>query len=323
MASEVYSDVALANLSVSHSFRNGTVALMVAPIVVSTKQTGKVWRLDAAQDARHVKSTRRNPGGTPFLADFDVDQAITFSAIDHSLEGRVSDEEINQAEDALQPRTNKTRYLTTLIDIDREKALVTLIKATFTGAQTGAVTAWSDKVDGDPLGDINAKISVVKAASGVIPNAIVMDESKLRDIKEHPDFLDRVKHGGYGDVIEGGLDVAARAVASITGLDEVIWARLAVERTSAKGETKVMANIWDDGSTLLFHKEASPSFGSANSLVHIVYNGVGGGVTGGVEIVAVRDDVLKSERMVIHSYYDQIALGDATQVAPGFRFTGN
>ena len=321
MPGDLFTSIALTQISLQQSNRNRFLAPFVAPLIMATKQTGKIWRIDKEQETRRASDTQRAPGAEPNLVDLNVDQSITFDAKDHSLSGLVTDEERDQAEGPLDPKINKTEFVTDKIRLGAEIELVTELDAVLTGVLTSAVSApWSNKTSGDPINDINSKITTIKGQTGVKPNAMALDEEDLRNIMQHPDYLDRMKYTTPPAGSTSTLDIAASLVAQMTGLTWVGYADVSMKNTAEEGDTPVLANIW--ASAYLFHREPNPGFRSANAAVTVGYTGVTGGVLENMTVKTMREEKKSSDLIMVHSYYDMKVLGDATDKPAAHRLTG-
>lgn len=311
-----YLDRALSR--VASGFNPGNyIAANVFPIVGTPKQQGQVYNIDPNNAFLIPRDNLRAPGNEPNLMDYEDPTTTSYDCVDHALVSYVPDEYRDQVDPEAEPALPNVERLVSNIQLGREKSLVTLLG---TLSQTSSPSTKWDNASGTPFEDIKDIFTTVENSVGRTPNAIAMDKFVARAISESAAYRERVKYtqapisGVYGmDSFKAGLG----AILDIA--PENIDVADAFENTAQKGQTKSMSRIWGEN-VLVYYKENPQSVNddvSQNLGMHIVYNSEPSGVYGGFKVLRRRDDDRLSERVDVHSYYDQFLLNSGA----GYLFT--
>jgi hypothetical protein len=144
------------------------------------------------------------------------------------------------ADAALRPDIDGTEYVADALLRYKEK----LIADKTTGGSglwvysaTPSV-AWTADTS-DPFGDIDTAINGVVSVTGVIPNVAVMSWDVWRNLRQHPDFLDRVKYTRPGARLEPS-DLGAWF-----GFTKVLVGSAVID-SALEGATASQSYIWGD-----------------------------------------------------------------------------
>lgn len=199
---------------------NEMVAQFLFPTVPVPLRGGNI--ITFGKESFMLYQSRRAPGENTKRVRFGYAGA-PYSLVDYSLEGMVPMEIEQEASngpgiDLGAIAVNDVQAMMVLghekaaADIARNEALYAAAnKETLSGT-----SQWSDYgATSDPIDDVEAAKSAVRAATGKRPNTVVMGALVMDKLKHHPKIVDRIKYTGR--------DVAtAELLASLFGVERVV-----------------------------------------------------------------------------------------------------
>lgn len=186
--SKAYTSVALTNYSVGY-FNNAEdfIATKILPVFPVQKVSGKVFQY--GKEALRIVDTNRGTYGSYNKVNLRVEQSSLYFLEDYGLYDEIFDEDIEDAEAAIDPEIDATEYLTQKLMLDMEKKVADAVTnpAVITNnvALTGA-DKWSALSTSDPLSDIETGRASVFDLTGKQPNTIILSWSVLYKLKIHP-----------------------------------------------------------------------------------------------------------------------------------------
>jgi len=173
----------------------------LATIVPVDKQSDKYrvyqpenWVMEPGDDIR-VPGTEANE-----IPGYSLSRD-TYYAQDHSLQAAVTDEERQEAEDVT-PYKDATESVTDKILLGRELSLrnmaldITNYAAGHSTTLAGA-NQWTDPTS-DPLGVVQAAHQAIHAKLFIQPNTLMVPYRVMWALKEHPQFIEKVKYSQLG-----------------------------------------------------------------------------------------------------------------------------
>jgi hypothetical protein len=217
----------------------GCVSPIVLPKVQSAQYSGKIakYGLDHLRIVnsviggkgkyRRVESVSRSSDG--------------FYIESHGLEGLVTDEDYKNVEDPFDAESDETEGITSILMLEKEKALADSLTSTSVLTQNvtlSGTSQFSDYSNSDPLAAIVAGKKAVRDGCGGIVNAMIMDYDVAEVLRYHPAILDRL---GFKEQKPGGLTDADLAKAF--NIERLIIPS-AKYNSAALGQADVLANIW-------------------------------------------------------------------------------
>ena len=208
----------------------------------------------------------RAVGGARKRLEFDASDP-TFNCKPQALEMGIGDEERAAAgsEDPLKLEQNTVKCLINSAVLSHEDKVLTAVKAGVTAvADRGG---WSNN-DVDPIDQIDEQINAIAAATGIMPNRIVMGLGAWYMLRKHPKVKGRVvyvKTAGFTS-----QDFAACL------LNPAIELRIGILIKDSKKfpATKSASNIVGD-ECFIFYNQTSPSTYDASFAKTFRYNGSG------------------------------------------------
>jgi len=173
----------------------------------------------------------------------------TFNCEDHGLEEPIDDDERKLYMRFFDSDEVAVKRLTDAVLRGQELRIATLLfnASNFSHADVG--TEWSTPSTATPRTNIQAGIAAMRAASGLLPDTIVMSLKVLWNLLLTSELLTAFR---YTSPIEiGGLEAQKRLVAQYFGVKQVLVGD-AMRDTAKKGQSKSLGEIWDDEYVGLF-----------------------------------------------------------------------
>ena len=244
---DVHTNSVLSGVSIMYS-NDDFIADLVMPVVPVAKESDlyykytRNWRLPEA---------RRAPGAEAAEVEWNV-SSDTYSCVEYALKDLLPDRVKNNADKPFNMETDTVENLTELVQLLREKRVADIV---FTGGNHGSTSAltganrWDDYAGSDPIGDVRTARSTVHAASGKLPNVMVLGKQVYDKLLDHPDVLERIKYTQKGKI-------TADLLASLFEVDRLLVGN-ALYDSSNDGGTESLGYIWGK-SVALIYAEPSP-----------------------------------------------------------------
>ena len=219
--SDVHVNQPLSNLSLASIQEQRRFAATRAFPVVPSRQksnTYYIWNSDAINSTRGV--TKVAPGVGTSTGGVPLSTA-TFNCIPYGTHEDVTMELAENADEVLQLERTFTEVVTVRHLINLELNFATNYFTTGIWGTDAAVTnAWTDKTNGDPIGDIDTGKGVIEKAIYQEPNTLVVNVATHRALARHPDLLDKYKHTQAGiltpELIAAALEIENYVVSRAT-----------------------------------------------------------------------------------------------------------
>jgi hypothetical protein len=224
--------------NISIAYRNETyIADQVFPVVTVENKTDHYFIFTKGAWFRDDVGVRA-PGTRAKRVDYAIETA-SYLAINYAIAKAVPDEVRNNADVPLRPDVEATEFVTDALLRAMEIRVAALTTSTTGWTQAASPTTQWDSDTSDPWGDIDTCISGIVKNCGRLPNVAVMSWGVWRHLRQHPDFLDRVKHTRPSGRIEPG------DLRSWFGFDKVLISPVLYD-TALEGQTASMTYIWGD-----------------------------------------------------------------------------
>jgi hypothetical protein len=294
----LYNVEALQNVLVKRA-QGAMAAGFILPPLVSAKQDGKIWTSDATLSHLIPRETMRAARAEANMYETVAPSSVTYSVIDHSLRGLISDEEREQAETPLAAEIMSVEAIQDQLMLSREVALVAALAAAITGGNTSTPAVKWGADGGNIFKDLKTKMTTIEDNVGVSPNALVIPAQVLRAASESAEWVSRASN--MLTIAEQKRIPMATVLADALGIPpENIYVAGGFKNTGPIGGTASVSRIWGTN-TLLFSKE-DPSFQFNGLGLQIRWAGSAG--SGGYEISAERAPAsAKSDEICVHDYY--------------------
>ena len=154
---------------------------------------------------------------------------------------------------------------------------------------------WNDYTASDPIGDVETAKATILTSTGFLPNTMVMGYDVFRQLRNHPDIVDRVKYTSAENVTE---DILAR----FFGVDRILVAR-AVKNTALEGAATSMSSIVGKNAALYY---VAPSAGilTPSAGYQFAWRGVSDGMGANIGITRFRMPELRADRIEAQMAWD-------------------
>ena len=233
---DVHVDGPLSQISIAYK-NTEYIADRVFPIVTVEHKSDVYYTFEKGAWFRD-RAKHRAPGTRAARADYALDTA-SYICLPYAMAKEVTDEELDNADAPLRPLIDATEFATDGILLAREIRVANLITACANWASASVPsTVWSSDTS-DPFGDIDTLQNAIRQSIGRKPNKAVLGWNAWRQLRQHPDFVDRVKHTRAGGRVEPG-DLMAWF-----GYEEILIGE-AIQETADEGQTSSISDVWGD-----------------------------------------------------------------------------
>lgn len=183
--------------TVARGYRSpkAAVANVLFPIVSVGQRAGRI--LSFGPDDFKLVSTARAPGSNVKRVQFGY-SSDPFSLVDHSLEGAVPIELLQEAQagPGIDLQSNAVRRVQNVMALEREKkaADLALDVARYESSNKAALTGsskWSDDKS-TPFQDIMNAKEVIRGQTGEYPNTLTLGPKVMTALRNHPSVLTRL-----------------------------------------------------------------------------------------------------------------------------------
>ena len=227
-------DRAATNISIAYR-NNAYIAEEVFPLVPVDKQSDVYFVFDKASWFRN-RSGPRAPGTRAPRADYELSSS-PYLCVNDSLAKEIPDEVRNNSDAPLRPDITAAEFVTDGLLLGLEKRVADLVTACANWASSSNPgTLWSTTTS-DIWADIDTAVNAVVSLIGREPNVAIMGWPVWKAMRNHSDFIDRVKYTRQTGRVE------PEDLRSWFGFEKVLIGK-AVENTSLPGVAVSMSFIW-------------------------------------------------------------------------------
>jgi len=245
---DVHVDSVLSGVSIRYT-NDELIADQVLPVVPVKKESDKYYTYTRAWK---LPQSERAAGAEANEVEWNVG-TDTYQCEEYALKDLIPDRVRDNADNPLDMDVDTTENLTELIQLGREKRVADIVFAAGTyGSQTSAlagVNRWDDYAGSDPVGDVRTARSTVHAATGKMPNVMVIGYQAYLKLLDHPDILERIKYTQRGIV-------TADIIAAVFEVDRLLVGKALYDSTQ-EGVAESLGYVWGKSVALLY-AEPSP-----------------------------------------------------------------
>lgn len=221
------------------------IGAQVMPVIEVAQQAGNFGKIPI-EELLKARTTIRSPGGGYNRSDWKFEPA-TYSCEEHGAEEPVDDRTRKMYAnyfDADMIATDRAWH-DVLMNAEQRIAAAVFNATTWTGASlTTAITnEWDDVANATPLTDVEAAVQKVWTASGLWPNALILNRKVYRNLRNCAQLVDRVKYSGFMDTRVGNM--TREAIAQCFDLKYIIVAGGA-KNSAKEGQAATIAPVWSD-----------------------------------------------------------------------------
>lgn len=289
-------DAILGNFSTAYiQSQSMYIASKVFPIINVDKQSNKFYTFDKNDWFRdeakaRADSTESAGGGYNLSTD-------NYSCDVYAFHKDVGDQVLSNSDSILEPMRHATEFVTQrlLLKMELDWTSTYFVDAVWGTSYTPS-NLWSDYAASDPIGDIETGRETILASTGFEPNVLVLGYHAYVTLKNHPDFVDRVKYTNSDPVSDSML-------AQYFGVDK-IYVSKAIYSPTVEGAATPTYQLINGDHALLLYVDPSPGLLSATAGVTFAWNG--GTMPGAsVAMKRFRMERIAAERIEGQICYDQ------------------
>lgn len=275
--SDMHIDKALTNISVQYLQDPANyIAGQVFPMVPVKKQSDRYF-VYLRDDWFRDEAEERAPGTESAGGDYEIDNSPTYFCRKFAYHKDVVEEDRANADDPLTPDEDAVSFVTDKLLLNKEnKWAKTFFKegvwafdyeGMASGGTGGEFIYWDDYANSNPIENVTTFSTEQSERTGKRPNTIVMGRRAYDALKNHPDFLDRVKYTQKGVV-------TTDLIAEMFDVERVLVAN-AIQNTAERGKTADMSFIMGNH-VLLCYTTNAPKLKTATAGYTFVWTGLMG-----------------------------------------------
>jgi hypothetical protein len=279
------------------------IADKVFPIVPVDKQSDKYF-VYTKNDWLRDEAQRRGPGTESAGGGYNLTTA-TYSADVFAFHKDISDQIRANADAPINLDREAVDFVTHRLLLRREIQFVADFLTTsiwsldITGVASSPsgnqVIQWSDYANSDPIDNVEAGKAYVLSKTGYQPNVLVLGYEVFRELKNHPDLVDRIKY-------TSSQTITADMMARMFELDRVLVSQ-SVKATNNEGGTEGY-DFTMGKQALLAYVPASAGLLTPAAGYTFTWTGVSQGLGANIGVSSFRMESLKSTRVEAELAFD-------------------
>ena len=261
LISQIRQNRVLTNLSLEYT-PGQYISTEVAPRVPVAQESDIYYVYDFS--AFNIPETLREPRARYNQVDWTVSTA-TYFAQEFGLEQPIDDRERRNAVGVLDLERDSTRNLTSQLLNAREQRVANVVKSTASYPAGHTVTLsgtaqWSDPDDSDPMGDIADGRAAIQAATGLLPNTLLIGYAVFEALLVNEQIRSYVALGTL---------ITEELLARLFRVQRVIVGSVH-NNTAREGQAVALGDLWGNDA-ILFHKaNTSPAIRTPSFMYQFV-----------------------------------------------------
>lgn len=303
--SQVHVDAILTNISVAYMQRaENFIADKVFPVVPVDKQSDKYFKYtknDWLRDEAQVRADGTESVGSGYNITTEAYYADVYA-----IHKDVGDQTRANADAPINVDREAAEFVTHRLLMRREIQFVqdfmtggvwgnTASGVASASPTAGQFTQWSDYTNSDPIEDIEEGKADILSVTGLEANTLVLGYEAFRQLKNHPDLVDRIKYTSSQTITE---DMLAR----MFDIDRVLVSK-SIKATNAEGAAEAYA-FTTGKSAMLAHVAPSPGLLTPSAGYIMQWTGVSQGLGATIGTSSFRLESLKATRIEAELSFD-------------------
>ena len=232
---------AIAYEYMSEASQMGFIGLEVMPIFRVSESSADYPKIPI-EALLKLPDTKRAPRSDYGRSDYEFETG-TYACVEHGWEEAIDDVEAKLYQRYFDAEEVATRRAVDIILRSQEARIASAVFNTANITGTAAVsTEWSSGATATPRSDVTTGKQAMRAASGLMPNALAMNLKVFENLLRCAEITDALQ---YTNPIQlGGLDAQKAALAMYFGVDRLLVGG-AVKDGAKKGQDVSISDIWD------------------------------------------------------------------------------
>ena len=307
--SQVHVDAILTNISVAYMQQAANfIADKVFPVVPVDKQSDKYFTYDKNDWLRDEAQVRAD-GTESVGSGYNISTATYYCDV-FAIHKDVGDQTRANADAPINVDREAAEFVTHRLLTRREIQFNndfmtggvwgTTASGVASGASTGEFVQWNNYTTSDPIEDIEAGKAAILSVTGLEANTLVLGYDVFRQLKNHPDLVDRIKYTSSQTITE---DMLAR----MFDIDRVMVSK-SIKATNAEGAAGAYS-FTTGKSALLAHVAPSPGLLTPSAGYTFQWTGVSQGLGATIGTSSFRLESLKATRIEAELAFDNKVVG--------------
>lgn len=309
--SDLHINAPLTNVSIAYIQNSKEfIATKVFPKVPVKKQSDLYWRYSKS-DWRRTDVTKRAPSTETPGVDWKFDTDSYFCHV-YGVHKDIDDQVRANADSNFKVDSDATKFVTNQLLLKRDLDWCNTFFKTgvWTTEKTGAAAApgsnqflqWNDDAS-DPINVVSEWFVDFRELTGYSPNTMVIGAHVLRELKNHPDIIDRIKYTQKGIVTQD-------LIGTLFDVDHIFTAYATsatgpeTTDTGTQDAASTYSFIADSKSVLLAYTPSGPSLQTPAAGYTFTWDGYSAGNSEGIRIKNFRQEHIASDRVEGEMTYD-------------------
>ena len=281
----------------------GFIGTRVFPVVSVAKQAGQFGKIPIEQLLQN-RDTVRAPGSGYARGDF-VFETASYATVENGAEEVVDDREREMYGEFVDPDVYAAVRAFSAVMVEQEKRVAAALFNATTWTPTSVTNEWDDAANATPLADVETAVQAVYGASGLWPNALVINRKVFRNLRNVDEIIDRSKSQGFVDVRAETMTVDQLSAA----FDLQVIVGGGTKSTATEGQTAVPAQIWSDEYAQVCRIPMSSDFREPGVGRTFHWSGDGSQLDGRVE--SYREEKVRGDVIRVRHDVDEVLLYSA------------
>ena len=307
--SQVHVDAILTNISVAYMQRaENFIADKVFPVVPVDKQSDKYFTYDK-NDWLRDEAQVRTDGTESVGSGYNISTATYYADV-FAIHKDVGDQTRANADAPINVDREAAEFVTHRLltrreiqfnnDFMSDGVWGTSATGVAAGPSTDEFVQWSNYTTSDPIEDIEAGKADILSVTGLEANTLVLGYDVFRQLKNHPDLVDRIKYTSSQTITE---DMLAR----MFDIDRVLVSK-SIKATNAEGATAAYS-FTTGKNALLCHVADAPGLLTPSAGYTFQWTGVSQGLGTTIGTSSFRLESLKATRIEAELAFDNKVVG--------------
>lgn len=246
-ARAVHVDSTLSDLSIKYQ-NEAMIWSKILPVVKVNKRSDKFYVYNKAESFK-LTDDKVGPKSLPNEVDWSGSFS-NYSVKDHALADWVPQEEIDNADNPIQPEVDSNDFINLWLDLAQEYRVAQLVFAagsypTGNKVQLSGTSQWGQSAD-DPIGNLVTAIETCFMRA----NTLVIGADAWIVLRKLPELLDAVKGSTRYQGSPGGL-VSPTELSGLLEIDNVLIGR-GRYNSAKEGQTATYARLWGKHAAALY-----------------------------------------------------------------------
>lgn len=310
--SDLHVNVPLTNVSIAYVPNAGDyICRKVFPKVQVQKQSDLYWKWSKS-DWRRSDVVKRAPGTESAGVGWNYTTDSYFAHV-YAVHRDIDDQVRANADSNFSLDSDSTKFLTNQMLLKQELDWTnTYFKTGVWGQEYTGVSSsptgdqflqWND-ASSDPIKDVTDWKIQYRLATGYSPSFMVIGADVMKELKSHPDIIDRIKYTQRGvvteDLIASLFDIPKLMVSYASKVTDDARINDAVAQDAAAS----YEFLADTKSALMGYAPESPSLLTPSAGYTFTWNGYHGGNSEGIRIKQFRMEHIAADRIEAEMTYD-------------------